>query len=155
MRTVSVSMRVRVPVEVAWEIIRSGGNMDRWVPAISRCEVIGAGAGATRMCVVDSHEVHESIETVDDATRLFQYRIHKQTMLPIHDILGTLHLSACGADETQVLWFVNFDLDDDAAWPSVRDGIEALYRSGIAGLEAYARRVALPSSGIANAAGQP
>lgn len=28
-----------------------------------------------------------------------------------------------------MLWFVNFDLDDEAAWGPVRDGIEALDRS--------------------------
>jgi uncharacterized protein YndB with AHSA1/START domain len=153
-KTVSVSKRIRVPVQVAWEIIRTGANMDRWVPAITQCRIEGDGVGARRVCVVDNHEMHESIETVDDPTRLFQYRIHQQAMLPVRNILGTLHLSACGAEETEVLWFVNFDLDDEAAWGPVRDGIEALYRSGIDGLEAHARRAALPFSGIAEAEGR-
>ena len=144
MRTVSVSKVVRAPVEVAWEIVRTGANLDRWVPAITRCEIEGDGVGAKRVCVVDGHELHESIETVDDPTRLFQYRIHRQAMLPVRNILGSIHLTARGAEETAVLWFVNFDLDDEAAWGRVRDGVEALYRSALDGLEAHARRASLP-----------
>ncbi|MBN8611094.1 MAG: SRPBCC family protein [Deltaproteobacteria bacterium] len=145
MKTVSVTKRIRVPVQVAWDVIRTGAHMDRWVPAITRCEVEGSGVGARRVCVVDDHEMHESIETVDDPSRLFQYRIQRQAMLPVRNVLGTLHLAACGAEETEVLWFVNFDLDDEAAWAPVRDGIEAIYRAGIDGLEAYARRETIPS----------
>jgi uncharacterized protein YndB with AHSA1/START domain len=154
MKTVSVSKHIVVPVQVVWEIVRTGANMDRWVPAITQCKLEGSGVGAKRVCVVDNHELHESIETVDDPSRLFQYRIHKQAMIPVHNILGTIHLTACGGEETEVLWFVNFDLDDESTWVPVRDGIEALYRSGIDGLEAHAQSVMLPSEGIADAGGR-
>jgi hypothetical protein len=150
MKTVCVLERVSVPADAAWEVVRTGSNMDRWVPAITQCTLDGEGVGARRTCVVHGQVLLESIETVDDATRLFQYRIHQQTMLPVRDVLGTLHLSACGDSETEVLWLVNFELDDEHAWSSVRDGIEALYRSGIDGLEALVRSKVRPASEGAN-----
>lgn len=75
-------------------------------------------------------------------------------MLPARKILGRLRRSACGAEETDVLWFVDFDLDDEAAWGPVRDDIEAPHRSGIDGLESHARRETLPFSGVAQAGGR-
>lgn len=69
---------------------------------------------------------------------------------PVRNILGPLHLSARGAGETNVLWHIH--PDDEAAWGPVCDGIEALHRSGIDGLEA--RHAALPFSGIAEAEGR-
>lgn len=50
-----------------------------------------------------------------------------------------------GAEETTVLRFVNFDLDDAATWAAVRDVFETLYRSAIDGLETHAQHAALLS----------
>lgn len=154
MKTVSVIKRIHVPAEVAWQIVRTGAHMERWVPAITRCDLEGHGVGAKRICVLDGHELHESIETIDDMTRLFQYRISKQSMLPVRNIVGSIHLSACSPEETEVLWFVSFDLDDESAWAPVRDGITAIYMAGIEGLADLARRSALSSSGIAEGEGR-
>lgn len=153
MKTVSVSKRIHVPAEVAWEIVRTGAHLERWVPAITRCELAGQGVGARRVCVIEGHELHESIETIDDVARLFQYRISKQALLPVRNIVGSIHLSACGPQETEVIWFVNFDLDDESAWMPVRDGIAAIYVAGIEGLADLARRSALPPSDRAGGEG--
>lgn len=139
MKTVVVAKRIPVPADSVWSVIRTGAGMDRWVPAISVCSLEGEGVGARRVCVVDDHELIESIETVDDASRLFQYRIHAQSMMPVRDILGTIHVAAVGEAEAEVLWFSNFDLDDESEWPAVKAGIEALYLSGIEGLHAHLR----------------
>lgn len=139
-KTVSVAQRIRVPAQAAWEVIRSGSGMDKWVPAISSCRLEGGGPGARRVCVINEQELHETIETVDDETRLFQYRIHRQSLLPVRNILATIHVAPTGDAECEVLWFVNLELEDDAAWSNVRDGIQSIYRSAIDGLSQFAGR---------------
>ena len=70
MKTISVSKRIRVPAQAAWEVVRTGAQMDRWVPAITSCALEGSGVGAKRTCVINGQELLESIETVDDTSRL-------------------------------------------------------------------------------------
>jgi hypothetical protein len=139
MMTVSVSRRIQVPAQAVWEVVRTGAHLDRWVPAITSCAMEGEGVGARRVCVINEQVLRESIETVDDASHLFQYRILEQSMLPVRNVLGTIHVSANGPSETEVLWFVNLELDDESAWPAVKEGIEGIYRAGITGLEAHVR----------------
>lgn len=112
--------------------------MDQWVPAITSCRLEGEGVGARRLCVIDDHELQESIETVDDTSRLFQYRIHSQSLLPVRDFLGTIHITAVGPTEVELLWFANFELTDEHAWKTVKAAVEQIYGSGIDGLAARA-----------------
>jgi Polyketide cyclase / dehydrase and lipid transport len=139
MKSVIARHRIGVAAERAWEILRTGGGLDRWIPIITSCRLEGEGPGAKRVCTVNGQEVVESIETVDDASRLMQYRIHRQSLMPIRNVLGTVHLTSTGPSESEVLWIMNFDMDDEAAWPAVKDGMEGMYRLAIEGLEAYAR----------------
>lgn len=111
---------------------------------MTSCRLEGTGVGATRVCVVNQQELRESIETVDDDCRLFQYRILEQSLMPVRDIVGTIHISAIGSAEAEVLWFVNLELLDERAWPDVKAGIAGMYRAGIDGLEAYASQLTRP-----------
>jgi hypothetical protein len=90
MKTVSVSCRISAPAQAVWEIVRTGADMNRWVPAITACRLEGAGVGAKRVCTVNGQELREAIETLDETSRLFQYRIDRQVLMPIRNILGTI-----------------------------------------------------------------
>jgi hypothetical protein len=140
MKTVSVSQRVAVPALGVWNIVRTGADLNRWFPPVTACRLEGAGVGAQRVCTINGQELTEVIETVDDASQIFQYRIVKQALMPIRNILGTFHVAPVGAMESQILWFVNFDIDDERALPAVKEGIEGMYRVGIEGLQAFASR---------------
>lgn len=131
MKTVSVKKTIPVAEKRVWEVVRTGADMDRWVPAITHCELDGQGAGANRLCIVDGRTLRETVETVDDQTHLFQYRIHEQSLLPVRNVVGSIHVAACGDNACTVLWFANLELDDESAWPAVREALEALYVSGI------------------------
>jgi Polyketide cyclase / dehydrase and lipid transport len=139
MKTISVTQRIAISADSAWNIIRTGANMNRWFPPVTACRLEGAGVGAKRFCTVHGHELEESIETVDDVSRIFQYRILKQSLMPIQNIVGTVHVTAVSPAEAEVLWFVNFDLTDESALPGLQEGIASMYRAGIAGLETYAK----------------
>lgn len=110
---------------------------------ITSCRLEGVGAGAKRTCVFNDgasdHDLHETILTIDDTSRLFQYRIDRLTIMPIRHLIGTMHVTEVGRGRCEVLWFANFELDDKSAAGDVKIGIESVYSAGIAGLEASAR----------------
>ena len=141
-KSVVVRRRISVPAQAAWEIIRTGAEVDRWVPVITSCRLEGTGSGAKRLCTVNGQEVTESIATVDDPSRLFQYRIDRQSLMPIRNALGTVHVTAAGPTEAEVLWIMNFEVIDENAWPAVKQGMEEIYRAAIEGLERHAKKIA-------------
>lgn len=125
--------------EHVWALLRTGDGMDRWVPAITACEVTGSGEGASRRCVLDGQELKERIETVDDRARLFQYRILEQSVLPIRDVLGTL-LVIERATTCEVVWLTSFELLDESARELVRSAMASVYEAGLEGLEDLVNR---------------
>ncbi|MEL6298443.1 MAG: SRPBCC family protein [Pseudomonadota bacterium] len=138
MKTVAVTKEIPVSADAAWAIVRTGDCMDRWSPMVTSCRLEGSGPGARRVCIINEKQLDETIEAVDDASRLFQYRIDRQDLMPITNVRGVIHIAPISVQASQVLWFVNLDVLDEAAWPKVKDGIEAIYGASIDGLAALA-----------------
>lgn len=145
MSTVAVTQRIDASADALWAIIRTGTGVDRWLPMITSCRLEGTGANAKRVCMFNDgtteHELLETILTVDDEARLFQYSIDRQSMMPIRNVRGTMHVTAVTPSQCEILWFANFDLDDASAMPAVKAGLEGVYRAGISGIEAAAKAV--------------
>lgn len=143
MQIVSVKQRLRAPASAVWQLISQGGGVDRWLPIIATCRLDGTGPGARRACTtVDGQAIDETIATVDHDNRIFQYRIDRQAMMPVTDLIGTLHVGEDGAGQAEVLWFLNYRLVDASAADAVRAGIAQIYAAGLAGLERLALAVA-------------
>jgi len=140
MQIVSVKKRLDAPAATVWNIVSQGGGVDRWLPIIATCHLDGSGPGARRACTTaQGQRIDETIETVDHASRIFQYRIDRQEMMPVTNLLGTLHVAEDSNGMAEVLWFLNYDLVDVAAADAVRAGIAGIYAAGLAGLERFAR----------------
>jgi len=141
MQMVSVHRQLEAPARAVWGLIRQGGGVDRWLPVIASCQLEGSGAGARRVCTtVHGHVLDETIEAVDEASRVFQYRIAHVDMLPVADFVGTMHVSDGPGGKAQVLWIGNFELRDPGAADAVRAAITEMYGAGLAGLDALARK---------------
>ncbi|MCU0676959.1 MAG: SRPBCC family protein [Myxococcota bacterium] len=125
-----------------WALLRTGERMDRWVPAITVCEVTGSGEGASRRCVLDGQELVERIEAVDDGGRIFQYRILEQSVLPVRDVLGTLLVLERDDDTCEVVWITSFELLDPAAREVVQSAMRGIYEAGLEGLDDLAQQSA-------------
>ncbi|MBA4781732.1 MAG: SRPBCC family protein [Rhizobiales bacterium] len=134
MKTVAVTKQIPVAADTAWTIIRTGDKMDRWSPPVTACSLEGSGPGARRVCIISDKQLDEVIETVDDSARVFQYRIVRQDLMPVANVLGTIHIAPVSEQSCQVLWLTNFDMLDEAAWPQVKEGMEGLYSVSIDGL---------------------
>ena len=132
-QTVSVTRVVDVP----------GRDVDRILPDLVRIRAVeGSGPGARRTCGTDQGVIEETLLTIDDDARLFRYRIDRQSMMPLTDYVGAVHVVPLEAGGSHVLWFATYQLVERGAEAAVADGLRGLLGSGIGGLAALARGVA-------------
>jgi hypothetical protein len=138
--TTSVARTVDVPAQSLWQVLRTGRDVDRILPDLVRtCRVDGVGAGALRHCGTDQGPIEETLLAVDDETRLFRYRIDRQSVMPLTDYEGSVHVVALGEGRCHVLWFASYRLADPGAQAAVSGGLQQLFGAGIEGLAALAR----------------
>lgn len=134
-KTVAVTQVAPQPMEAMWKLIRSGGEVHRMLPGvIETCTVEGTGAGARRFCGTKQGPLEETILHVDDAARLFRYRIDRQSMMPLASYEGSLHVVDLGARGTEVLWFATYELLDPNADEPVREGLRSMFTTAIDGM---------------------
>ena len=134
-KTVAVTKLIAKPAAGVWELIRSGRDVNRILPSIvETCRVEGAGVGARRYCGTKQGMLEETIVCVDDAARLFRYRIDKQSMMPLEGYEGSVHVTDLGACGAEVLWFATYYLLDEQADVPVRDGLTGMFQMAIDGM---------------------
>ncbi|MEQ1569199.1 MAG: SRPBCC family protein [Myxococcota bacterium] len=137
--TVAVARTVRADAGAIWDIVRTGRDVDRYLPDLIRsCRVDGAGTGARRVCGTDAGPIEETVLTVDDGARLFRYRIDAQPLMPLTDYVGALHVADLGDGRAEVLWFASFEPTDPASAPAIADSLSGLFTSGIGALATLA-----------------
>jgi hypothetical protein len=141
--TTSVTRTVPVPADVLWRVLRTGRDVDRILPDLIRsCRVEGDGPGAQRLCGTDQGTIEETLLAVDDETRLFRYRIDRQSLMPLTDDVGSVHVVELGAGRAHVLWFATYHPTEPGAEDAVKRGLQQLFGAGIEGLAALAREAA-------------
>lgn len=138
-RTVAVTKVVAKPAAAVWGVLRTGRDVNRMLPGIiETCRVDGVGAGARRFCDTKQGMLEETILCVDDAARLFRYRIDKQSMLPLEGYEGSVHVTDLGARGAEVLWFATYCLLDEQADVAVLDGLTGMLQMAIDGMAGLA-----------------
>lgn len=139
MTQVRVTQNVAATADAAWNILKTGGNLHKWIPFIATCELEGEGAGAKRTCTTpDGKVLKETIRLVDSANRIFKYSIDEQDMMPLKNYVGTVSVRTANGG-TEINWVAEFDLLDEAAGPAVEAGLTDLLTTAIAGLDALAK----------------
>ena len=134
-KTVAVTKVVSKPAAAMWELIRSGRDVNRIMPdVVETCRVEGTGPGARRYCGTKQGMLEETIVCVDDAARLFRYRIDKQSMMPLDGYEGSVHVTDLGARGSEVLWFATYKLLDEQADGPVREGLTGMFQMAIDGM---------------------
>ncbi len=139
MKRVSVNQKVNVSPEKVWEILRTGTDLEKWLPIIATCNLEGKGAGAKRTCTTtDGKLLKETILVVDDPNRIFKYSIDEQDMMPLKNYIGTVTVLERNG-RTDVHWSTEFDLTIEEAWPEVEKGLKDLFTMAISSLESVAK----------------
>jgi hypothetical protein len=73
MKRVSVDQKVNVSPEDLWKILRTGTDLEKWLPIIATCNLQGKGPGAKRICTTsDGKVLKETMLVVDDPNRIFK-----------------------------------------------------------------------------------
>jgi hypothetical protein len=136
-KTIAVTQCLSRPAEMVWQLIRSGRDVHRMMPGvIETCRVEGSGPGARRYCSTKQGPLAETILCVEDDARLFRYRIDEQSMMPLENYEGSIHVTDMGGGTCEVLWFATYNLLDEGADSAVRDGLLGLLRTAIGGMGA-------------------
>src|SRR3954470_24493688 len=93
-KTIAVTQCLSRPADMVWQLIRSGRDVHRMMPGvIETCRVEGSGPGARRYCTTKQGPLAETILCVEDDARLFRYRIDEQSMLPLENYEGSIHVT--------------------------------------------------------------
>ena len=116
-------------LDQVWSNVRTGAAWEKWLPILSDSKIDGEGKGAKRVCKMhDGNELFETILESDDEQKLFQYKIDKQSFMPISDIIGTMKFSQNGVG-TLLEWNVEFEVESDEIFNQVKPGIEEIYQT--------------------------
>lgn len=134
-KTIAVTQCLSRPADAVWQLIRSGRDVHRMMPGvIESCRVEGSGPGARRYCTTKQGPLAETLLCVDDDARLFRYRIDEQSLMPLENYEGSIHVTDMGGGTCEILWFATYDLLEEAAEAAVRDGLLGLLRTAIGGM---------------------
>ena len=126
---------INAPLEKVWSNIKRGDGVDLWLPIITACKLEGSGIGAKRICTTEQGPIHETILTIDDEQKVFQYRIDEQSLMPISSIVGTMKLNNLKSS-TELEWTIEFEIENEEYLDEVKNGIQEIYAAGAKGLEA-------------------
>jgi len=137
-KTVKTSNQIDAPVESVWAQIKNGSGVDKWLPAITACQLNGEGEGAKRICTTEQGDMLETILEINHQERIFKYSIDEQPLLPIEHIVGTMQVSPKNGG-TELLWELAFTMPDESLFAMVKQAIEGLYAAGANGLQTLSK----------------
>jgi hypothetical protein len=134
MASVKVNDRIGAGADRVWGLVRDFGGLQRFAAGIESVSVQGEGIGAVRTLTMPGGlSLQERLEARDDASRTLQYAIVGSHPLPFDQYLATIRLSEDG-DGCQIEWSSTF-APRAGAEAQAAGMVEAIYRSGIAGLK--------------------
>lgn len=108
---VTISKKMSVPSDRAWEAIRRIGRLDVWFPTIASCRVEGEGVGAHRhMTLKRGGEITDRIVDVDAKERRLTYQ-RVRSPFPVTSYKGTVEVFKSFDSLAIVVWTVDFESD--------------------------------------------
>lgn len=133
-KSITTKNEINAPIENVWANISKTDGVDLWMPVITSCRLEGTGVGSKRVCTTEQGAIDETILTIDNENKIFQYAINEQPLLPIANIIGTMKLNDLGK-ATELEWTLEFTIADESLLSMVKEGLYQLYASGAKGLE--------------------
>ena len=116
-----------------WAKLGDFGGIGAWMPGVAKCEVAGAGVGATRTISMGPMKVVEKLESFDAAARRLTYSIVEGPM-PTRDYLATIVVRETGPGRCHVDWTASFELPPGLAEEQVRPALEGAYGGALKAL---------------------
>ena len=130
-----VSMTINVSPDQAWDVIKTGKDLDKWLPEIIQsCEL----KGDIRVCGTANGTVVERILKIDHESKEFKFIFVEQNMLPSAEQLTALIRIFSDADGKAIVnyrW--TFDVADKEAETQIKNTLVMMGNMGIKSLENY------------------
>ncbi len=127
----TVTQIIDVSPDAAWKVIGAVDGVDKWLaPMITSCRI----DGNKRICGTESGEFIEGIEKVDHASRVFQYSIPEQHMMPVKNILGTMKVHETEDGKASIEWSWLFEVEESAE-QQAKEMFAGAGTMGISGIE--------------------
>ncbi len=133
-QTIETKHFLSAPANKVWENISKATGLNNWLPVITACRL----DGNKRVCSTEQGDMDETILTIDNEQKLFQYSIDKQPLLPIENIIGTMKLTEMNG-KTELSWNLDFTIQDETMLPMVTQAIQGMYEAGAHGLESISQ----------------
>lgn len=122
-----------------WDVLKTGGDVDKWFPFITSCKLEGNGIGSKRTCTTaDGKTLEESITNIDHENKIITYTIDKHNMeAPIHNIKGIMRVKEVNG-KALIDWTVHFELVQevgDEMLAQMQTGMVESMKTGVNGIE--------------------
>jgi hypothetical protein len=130
----SITKKLNVAADVAWDAIRKIGRLDVWFPIIETCRVEGDGPGALRyMSIADGGDIKDTIEEIDDVNKRLVY-LRPVSPFPVTYYKGTVEVFKSYDGLGIVVWTIDFESKPEDA-VSVAELVHGAISAGIDGME--------------------
>ena len=108
MATTSVKEELGVSADRLWAMVVDFGNVS-WIPGAEGVRTEGKGPGMVRIIGAPGAEIHERLETVDEAEKSISYTIPKGIPLPVTGYRATMKVHARGPERSELEWSCSFE----------------------------------------------
>ena len=142
----TITKKMSVSAESAWDAIREFGHLDVWFPSMETCAIEGAGVGACRhMTLVGGlGAITDRLVALDaDKWRLTYER--PESPFPVSSYSGTVEVFRSFDSLAIVVWTIDFDSSPEDSGP-VADILKRAIADGLDGMEADLRENARPTN---------
>ena len=131
---VTITKKMTVPADRAWEAISKIGRLDVWFPSIATCRVDGTGVGAHRyMMLQRGGDITDRVVEIDAPRRRLTYQ-RVRSPFPVTSYRGTVEVFASFDSLAVVVWTVDFESEvRDSA--TVAETLRAGIGAGVDGME--------------------
>jgi hypothetical protein len=130
----SITKKLNVPTDKAWEAISKIGRLDVWFPIISTCKVEGYGAGAHRhMTLEGGGEITDVIKEINPTIKRLVY-LRVKSPFPVTYYKGTVEIFDSFDSMAVIVWTIDFESDPENSVP-VAELVKGAISAGIDGME--------------------
>lgn len=130
----SITKKLNIPTDKAWEAISEIGKLDLWFPIIATCKVEGDGAGAHRyMTLEGGGEITDHLEEIDTTKKQLTY-LRVKSPFPVTYYKGTVEVFNSFDSMAVIVWTIDFESDPENIEP-MSELIKEAISAGIDGME--------------------
>ncbi|MGO8871633.1 MAG: SRPBCC family protein [Acidimicrobiales bacterium] len=124
----TITKKMDVPADKAWDAIRQFGRLDVWFPSMAECRIEGDGIGAFRYLTLDGGlgNITDRLVAIDDDEHRLTYE-RTESPFPVTSYIGNVEVFGSFDSLAVVVWTIDFE-----SAPEVSEVVAALLKDAIA-----------------------